>query len=72
MSNELTQIEKVMNQNAELYSNIKGLEQAVADQKPELIALYMSKVIGAFNKVDKDFVADCVTLRQAILDKVYG
>ena len=72
MANTLSQIEQVMMQNANLYSNIRALENAIKQEKPELIALYMSKVVATYNKIDKSFTADCESLRVSVLEKAYG
>jgi hypothetical protein len=43
---------------ANMFSTIGGLEQAIGDQKPEMIAFWAAKVIGAYQKCKADGTVD--------------
>lgn len=52
-----------------LMSACVGLEQAVGDQKPEIIALYTGKILAAVNKCREFGTVDELTLARQQLIK---
>lgn len=53
---------------ADLLSAVGGMEAAIGDQKPEMVAFWTGKVLAAFNKCKADgTVEEFQKLKQEIL-----
>lgn len=55
----MTGQEKTLFTLGKLFGSLSSLETAIGQQKPELIAMSMGKLIQEYNALDKEFITDC-------------